>query len=79
MINFAELDFNEEFAYAFEALENTGQHMFITGKAGTGKSTFCSIFVKKQLKMSLFLPPQVLQPLISKAKPSIHFLILSLT
>ncbi len=57
MINFAELDFNEEFASAFEALENTGQHMYITGKAGTGKSTLLQYFREKTSKNVAVLAP----------------------
>jgi ATP-dependent DNA helicase PIF1 len=57
MIKFAELDFNEEFVSAFEALENTGQHMFITGKAGTGKSTLLQYFREKTTKNVAVLAP----------------------
>ena len=56
-MNFAELDFNEEFISAFEALENTGQHMFITGKAGTGKSTLLQYFRQKTTKNVAVLAP----------------------
>ena len=56
-MNFTELDFNEEFASAFEALENTGQHMFITGKAGTGKSTLLQYFRQKTSKNVAVLAP----------------------
>ncbi len=57
MINFAELDFNEEFISAFEALENTGQHMYVTGKAGTGKSTLLQYFREKTAKNVAVLAP----------------------
>ena len=57
MINFSELDFNEEFVTAFEALENTGQHMYITGKAGTGKSTLLQYFREKTTKNVAVLAP----------------------
>src|ERR1700691_744222 len=33
-----------EFAEAFDLLENTNQNVFLTGKAGTGKSTFLQYF-----------------------------------
>ncbi len=33
-----------EFAYAFDLLEHTDQNVFLTGKAGTGKSTFLQYF-----------------------------------
>jgi len=57
MINFAELDFNDEFVSAFEALENTGQHTYITGKAGTGKSTLLQYFRLKTSKNVAVLAP----------------------
>ena len=56
-MNFAELDFNEEFVSAFEALENTGQHMYVTGKAGTGKSTLLQYFRQKTSKNVAVLAP----------------------
>lgn len=31
---------NLELALAWEFIENTGTHLFLTGKAGTGKTTF---------------------------------------
>ena len=33
------LDMNDEFKSAFDLMENTKECLFITGKAGTGKST----------------------------------------
>lgn len=35
----ADLEINSEFKEALEIINNTSQHLFITGKAGTGKST----------------------------------------
>lgn len=57
MLNFAELDFNEEFAAAFDALENTGRNIFVTGKAGTGKSTLLQYFRAKTSKNLAVLAP----------------------
>ncbi len=56
-INFSELDFNEEFVAAFDALENTKQHLFVTGKAGTGKSTLLQYFHHKTTKNMAVLAP----------------------
>ncbi|MDE2027609.1 MAG: DUF3857 domain-containing protein [Candidatus Omnitrophica bacterium] len=56
-MNFAELDFNEEFASAFEVLENTRRHTFVTGKAGTGKSTLLQYFRQKTGKNVAVLAP----------------------
>jgi len=57
MINFNELDFNDEFVSAFEALENTAQHIYVTGKAGTGKSTLLQYFRQKTTKNVAVLAP----------------------
>src|SRR5271163_448228 len=57
MINFAELDFNEEFVSSFDALENTDQHIYITGKAGTVKSTLLQYFRAKTTKNVAVLAP----------------------
>lgn len=56
-INFAELDLNEQFTAAFDALENTGRHLFVTGKAGTGKSTLLQYFRHKTSKNIALLAP----------------------
>lgn len=31
---------NHEIELAWQVIENTGTHLFLTGKAGTGKTTF---------------------------------------
>jgi ATP-dependent DNA helicase PIF1 len=56
-INFNELDFNEQFMAAFDALENTKRHLFVTGKAGTGKSTLLQYFRHKTTKNIAVLAP----------------------
>ncbi len=56
-ISLNELDFNDEFVAAFDALENTSQHLFITGKAGTGKSTLLQYFRLKTQKNIAVLAP----------------------
>jgi ATP-dependent DNA helicase PIF1 len=38
------LEINEHFAQAINTLENTRKHVFVTGKAGTGKSTLLTYF-----------------------------------
>lgn len=47
----------EDFRAAFDLLENTSQHVFITGKAGTGKSTFLDHFRSKTKKKVVVLAP----------------------
>ena len=40
----AHLEINDEFKSAFDLMENTSECLFITGKAGTGKSTLLKYF-----------------------------------
>ena len=56
-MNFNDIDFNEEFAVSFEALENTSNSLFITGKAGTGKSTLLQYFRHRTQKDIAVLAP----------------------
>ena len=46
---------NNEFLEAFEILENTNNHIFITGKAGTGKSTLLKFFKLNTAKKTVVL------------------------
>lgn len=50
-------DFNNNFKRAFEAIEYTNECLFITGKAGTGKSTLLRHFVKNTKKQCVVLAP----------------------
>lgn len=46
------IELNEEFIRALDLIENTNKNLFITGRAGTGKSTFLRYFrdhTKKQI------------------------------
>ncbi len=38
------LEINEQFQHALDVMENTSKHVFLTGKAGTGKSTLLTYF-----------------------------------
>jgi len=40
----AAIDINPEFKQALEIMENSGKSVFITGRAGTGKSTLLTYF-----------------------------------
>lgn len=51
------LDFNAEFSRAFDLLENSRDHLFITGKAGTGKSTLLEYFRDHTTKNVAVLAP----------------------
>lgn len=51
------LDLNEQFLKALELMENTNKNVFLTGKAGTGKSTLLSYFRQKSKKKMVVLAP----------------------
>ncbi len=51
------LDFNEEFTRAYDLLENSSKHVFITGKAGTGKSTLLKYFRSNTIKNAAVVAP----------------------
>lgn len=52
-----ELDLNEEFVKAFHFAENTDKNLFVTGKAGTGKSTFLNYFRENTKKDIAVIAP----------------------
>ena len=51
------IDFNNEFKAAFTEMEGTKNHVYITGKAGTGKSTLLKYFKEKTAKKVVVLAP----------------------
>ncbi|MCA9408890.1 MAG: AAA family ATPase [Candidatus Omnitrophica bacterium] len=51
------LEFNEDFVTAHDFLENTQKNIFVTGKAGTGKSTLLKYFREKTYKNVAVLAP----------------------
>ncbi|MCX5678820.1 MAG: AAA family ATPase [Candidatus Omnitrophica bacterium] len=53
----ADLDVNAEFRAAFDLMENTSDSLFITGKAGTGKSTLLKYFKAHTGKKVIVLAP----------------------
>src|SRR5690349_17492761 len=56
-LNFNELDFNDEFVLGFDAMEQTTAHLYVTGNAGTGKSTLLQYFRHKTRKHIAVLAP----------------------
>lgn len=57
-LNNPEIDYNSaHFKRTFEAMELTNECLFITGKAGTGKSTLLRHFVKNTKKQVVVLAP----------------------
>jgi len=53
----APLDINPQFQRALELMEHSQRHVFITGRAGTGKSTLLSHFRKNTAKRVVVLAP----------------------
>jgi len=52
-----EIELTEEFQNAIKIMEYTDQSIFITGKAGTGKSTLIELFRQETNKKVIFLAP----------------------
>ncbi len=48
---------NPEFKYAFELITHTQQSVFLTGRAGTGKSTFLKYICENTEKKHVVLAP----------------------
>ena len=48
---------NQELRTAWEFVENTGRSIFLTGKAGTGKTTFLKTVVERSRKRPIVLAP----------------------
>ncbi len=51
------LELNADFRNALDLMEKTGQHLFVTGRAGTGKSTLLSLFRNTTHKKIVVLAP----------------------
>ena len=57
-VDFKELDKdNEPFLQALHKMEHSTQSLFITGKAGTGKSTLVKLFKENTRKSLIILAP----------------------
>lgn len=57
MANLPLLQLNDDFRYALDTLEKTTANLFITGKAGTGKSTLLQLFRNTSRKKMAVLAP----------------------
>jgi len=55
--NPVEIDLNPEFRRALELMEETDRNIFITGRAGTGKSTLLNYFYRHTRKNAVLLAP----------------------
>jgi len=52
-----QIEFSKEFEQAFDLMEKTNEHVFLTGRAGTGKSTLLQYFRQKTKKKVVALAP----------------------
>lgn len=52
-----EIEFNKDFKKAFELMENSSKNVFVTGRAGTGKSTLLTYFRNNTKKRVVVLAP----------------------
>lgn len=57
MIDKQPLELNADFQYALDAIEKQGKNIFITGRAGTGKSTLLQLFRSTTRKKTVVLAP----------------------
>ena len=48
---------NQELSLAWQFIENTGTHLFLTGKAGTGKTTFLRTLKQRSPKRMVVVAP----------------------
>ena len=48
---------NDEMRLAWEFVEHTGKSIFLTGKAGTGKTTFLKTVVERSTKCMVVVAP----------------------
>ena len=55
--NYARIEINEEFKQGIHLLENSSKNVFITGRAGTGKSTLLQYWRQKTEKKIVVLAP----------------------
>jgi ATP-dependent DNA helicase PIF1 len=52
-----DFEITPDFEHAFDVMEHTNRHVYITGKAGTGKSTLLQYFKEKTKKKIVVLAP----------------------
>ena len=69
---------SHELKYALDILEHSDKHVFISGRAGTGKSTLLQLFRRTSKKRIAVVAPTELLHLMSKGKRYIPFLDLHL-
>ena len=55
--NLGNIEFNEQFLKAFDLMQSISKNVFVTGKAGTGKSTLLNHFRNNTEKQVAVLAP----------------------
>jgi len=71
-----QIEINEQFRYALDIMENSDRSVFITGRAGTGKSTLLNYFCNTTRKKVAVLAPTGVAALNVKGQTRILFFIL---
>ena len=61
------MQMNQQFDLAFNFLQNTGTHLFLTGKAGTGKTTFLKKLKEVSPKRMIVVAPTGVELVCSPA------------
>lgn len=64
---------NPQIELARKIIETTDTSLFLTGKAGTGKTTFLRRFVLSRPNAWWYLPQPALRPLTLAEQPYTHF------
>src|SRR3989338_1994010 len=67
------IEINAEFKKALEVMEHTSKNVFITGKAGTGKSTLLNYFRSHTDKKVVVLAPTRVAALNVQGDPILSF------
>lgn len=63
---------NPESALAWQFIESTGTHLFLTGKAGTGKTTFLRKLKQESPKRMVVVAPTGIAAINAGVLPSIR-------
>jgi stage III sporulation protein SpoIIIAA len=66
------MEMNEEAKLALQIIETTGSNLFLTGKAGTGKTTFLRELKRSTSKRNVVLAPTGIAAINAKAWSTPH-------
>ena len=62
------MQMNQQFDLAFNFLQNTGTHLFLTGKAGTGKTTFLKKLKEVSPKRMIVVAPTGVAAILAQVR-----------